>query len=999
MTVLTEVFRQLLSMSLMALPVMAVAVLGRWALGRLGAPRKLAFLLWAVVGFRLVCPITLSSALSVFNCISPVANATMSGGSALSQVQLIPAPSAPPLEQIAPLTGIGAEAAAQSARSLSVGDIALRAAAMIWLVGIAAILISGLMGDLRLRRRLATAVRLRDNLYETDGITTPFVLGLLRPRIYIPFRLEPEEQTYILLHEQTHLRRGDPWWKLLAFLLLSVYWWNPSVWLCWALFTRDMELSCDEAVLRKLGPDVKQAYSRSLVSFAAGRRFPAPSPLAFGEADAKSRVKNVLNWKRLRPGLVFLAAALCLLVVIICGTNARGGSWIRANGRDFTWNYGKNVTSVVVYEEVYQGGTLSARTILSTQKVGDAAENTPRSGAATLDYQPNLTSDGSQSGYSWIWTEAGTAVQLPSAVTGSYIGYASDWMTQTAGKELLAPGDSRILGAMTMDSGTGASSFPLDGTVAERQAALDAAPCVVLLLVQLNGDTAEGLNAAQSTTMQAKTLYALHNPYAGNAEADGKLTETLLDAAGLPGAKLELFTSRTPYALQLDFSQTVDDQDGLDTAMQKNACALLALIDNLEAVRWQYAALTNGKLVTVTKTLSLIQANSQAYAALNPPENGISDLTLPADFSIKDYGKSEESFEALWTALNTGAGQTDVSALTAQTPEEGAPYPSKFGSLGQYAYTLSPTVQSCGILVVTYADGKEVDRNWGAIGNVGDGIWNAKGTFQLSWNLGETETGWNTLDWNLYPDNDAAEQQSFDVRIAQTTFAGPDGIWAGDDMAGRTISVQNGAAVPLAAVARKGGGGGTLPESVESLSDPAALSSFTQSNELAAVAYFVSSPERDGVYFSEPFTDVLGYDGTRVTETTLYGWSYRAYYADLDGEQTQIAESFGAAESADYIVDLDGDGTQELVCNVTSGADGHQEAYVYRRQGDSIEQGTLSTDGLPNFNDWGVNAHAVTYDPLRNVFTISYAVKGQEDYAAVETRGLERVTFAPYRLT
>ena len=157
----------------------------------------------------------------------------------------------------------------------------LAVGAALWLGGMAAMAGYVLVSFLQLRRTVQTAVRREGNVWECDGLPTPFVLGLLRPRIYIPFRMEEAERTYVLAHEREHLRWRDQWVKAAALGILAVYWWHPGVWLCWVLLCRDMELRCDEAVLASLGDGIKQDYSRSLMAFALDRRFPAA--LAFGD--------------------------------------------------------------------------------------------------------------------------------------------------------------------------------------------------------------------------------------------------------------------------------------------------------------------------------------------------------------------------------------------------------------------------------------------------------------------------------------------------------------------------------------------------------------------------------------------------------------------------------------------------------------------------------------------------------------------------------------------
>ena len=302
MELLTAVFSRLLSMALMALPVMGVVLAVRLALTR--APRKYRYALWLVVGFRLLCPVSLRGFLSIFNLpgLYDLAEATGSvdGGvvTALPPVAAAMAPASPAAN--APvLVSPGISGTVENTlptltetAGLTQGELLLRAASVVWLLGLLAVLAVGIVSLLRLRRRLAGAVWCGGEVWESDAVPTPFVLGFFRPRIYIPPHLTGTERTCVLMHERHHIRRRDPWWKLLAWCILAVYWWDPAVWLCWVLFCRDMEMSCDEAVLSALGDQVKRGYSLSLVANAAAR--PVPAALAFGEHDAARRVKNVL---------------------------------------------------------------------------------------------------------------------------------------------------------------------------------------------------------------------------------------------------------------------------------------------------------------------------------------------------------------------------------------------------------------------------------------------------------------------------------------------------------------------------------------------------------------------------------------------------------------------------------------------------------------------------------------------------------------------------------
>ena len=309
MELLTVVFRQLVSLAVTALPVIAVVLGVRWLLAKLNAPKKYSLVLWCAVWLRLVCPVKWRvRPWSIFN-LRPLERVAEYGEAVAAVSSAASAPAVPVVT--APAADISVPAAAAAA-AVDWQALAWQGAAVVWLAGLAALLVYGVWSWLRLRRQVSAAVWNGGNVWECDAIPTPFVLGYVHPRIYIPFRLDSNERTYVLAHERYHLRWGDQWWKLLSCLVLAVYWWDAAVWLCWVLFCRDLEMRCDEAVLAQLGDQVKGGYSLSLVSFAMERRFPAA--LAFGEHDAARRVKHVLAWKKETPRMAFLGVAVVLVV-------------------------------------------------------------------------------------------------------------------------------------------------------------------------------------------------------------------------------------------------------------------------------------------------------------------------------------------------------------------------------------------------------------------------------------------------------------------------------------------------------------------------------------------------------------------------------------------------------------------------------------------------------------------------------------------------------------
>ena len=298
-----RLFLRVLNMSVSGSAVILVILLLRFLLR--GAPKKWSYLLWSAAGFRLCCPVSVQAAFSVFR---PVRRVARSYGAA-TVMEWIPAVSGSPLT-----LSVAEDSVAVS------GLTPLSVAAAIWLTGMITLLCYGVVSYIRTLRRVDTAIRLRGAVWQSDEIRSPFILGFFRPRIYVPFGLEPKPLEYVLAHERCHIRRRDNLIKLFSFILLSVHWFNPLCWLSFRLMERDMEMSCDENVLND-NANIRKAYSLTLLSFASGRRFPAASPLAFGETGAECRIRNALRWKRPGAWATLAAAFLCAAGVTVCAVN------------------------------------------------------------------------------------------------------------------------------------------------------------------------------------------------------------------------------------------------------------------------------------------------------------------------------------------------------------------------------------------------------------------------------------------------------------------------------------------------------------------------------------------------------------------------------------------------------------------------------------------------------------------------------------------------------
>ena len=312
------VFQQVVSMSLTA-SLVILAICGARLLLR-QAPKKFSYWLWAGAAFRLVCPFSFPAAFSLL-ALAPAAQTVAETGP-LTEVSYLPGAGLP-----AAAPGVGAAdaalpQAAGAGQALGLWEVL----GLVWLLGAAALLIGALVAYLRVKGQVATAVKFAHNVYECGAFRSPFVLGFFRPKIYIPFGLEPRQREHVLCHESAHIQRRDYLVKPLGFLLLAIHWFNPLVWLAFHLMSRDMEMSCDEKVLSQLGEEARREYSLSLLSIGSRRRFPAPNPLAFGETGVKERVVNVMKFRRAKRWVTVAAAVAVVAVTAACAANPAGES-------------------------------------------------------------------------------------------------------------------------------------------------------------------------------------------------------------------------------------------------------------------------------------------------------------------------------------------------------------------------------------------------------------------------------------------------------------------------------------------------------------------------------------------------------------------------------------------------------------------------------------------------------------------------------------------------
>ena len=303
---MNALFLKLLNMSICAGWLALAVLLLRPLLKK--APKWVSVLLWGIVALRLILPISIESALSLIPSAQTIP----------MDIALSPAPAVDTGVNVLDkaLNPIFSQSAPTPGASVNPMQIFVAVGANVWLLGVIAMTLYAALSYLRVRRRVRAAVRLRENIYQSEYVDSPFVLGFFRPRIYLPFRMDEQDMAHVLAHEQAHICRKDHWWKPLGFLLLTLYWFNPLLWLGYILLCRDIELACDEKVIKLLGNHQQADYAQALLSCSIRRRSIAACPLAFGEVGVKERVKSIMKYKKPAFWIIIVAIVICAVVAV-----------------------------------------------------------------------------------------------------------------------------------------------------------------------------------------------------------------------------------------------------------------------------------------------------------------------------------------------------------------------------------------------------------------------------------------------------------------------------------------------------------------------------------------------------------------------------------------------------------------------------------------------------------------------------------------------------------
>ena len=316
---MSNLFSQVLNMSMTGSVVILLVMLARLILKR--APKIYSYALWSVVLFRLLCPVAFTAPVSVLNALGPE---VQEASESTSVVYFLPAE----VSQDSDFSFVPAENQSGT-DSVQVGESEhthldlMMVVSYVWIVGSGIMILYSVIQYIRLRLKLVGAMAYRGNVYRADYIDTPFVMGIFSPKIYLPSDVPMNERKYIIAHERHHIRRCDHIIKLLAYFALCVHWFNPLAWAAFILAGKDMEMSCDEAVIRKMGSQIRADYSASLLRLATHKKIIAGMPLAFGEGDTKGRVMNMAKWKKPKLWVSLICLLLCTTILVACAVNPK----------------------------------------------------------------------------------------------------------------------------------------------------------------------------------------------------------------------------------------------------------------------------------------------------------------------------------------------------------------------------------------------------------------------------------------------------------------------------------------------------------------------------------------------------------------------------------------------------------------------------------------------------------------------------------------------------
>ena len=315
---MNELFLKIINMSISASWLVLAVLILRFVLKK--APKWINVLLWGIVAIRLICPFSFESTLSLIPSAETIPlnigmDTTPTINSGISAIN----------NAVNPI--ISQSNTPMAGASINPLQITIGIYEYIWIFGMIALALYTAISYWRLHRKVDTAVRYKDNIFQSENVSSPFVFGIIKPRIYLPFKMNGQDLEHVVAHEHAHIRRKDHWWKPFGFLLLTIHWFNPLMWMAYVLLCRDIELACDEKVIKELGNEQRGDYTQALVVCSVNRRMIAACPLAFGEVSVKERVKSVMNYKKPAFWVIIISVIVCVGVAVCFLTNPKQDSY------------------------------------------------------------------------------------------------------------------------------------------------------------------------------------------------------------------------------------------------------------------------------------------------------------------------------------------------------------------------------------------------------------------------------------------------------------------------------------------------------------------------------------------------------------------------------------------------------------------------------------------------------------------------------------------------
>lgn len=599
------VFLTLLHMSLAASALVVVVVVLRLLLKR--APKAIHCALWAMVALRLLLPFSVESSFSLIpQDVAERELLTEWQDDYVGDVTVIYDDSALYNDAVAAgrepfADGEGGYYVVTAPDRLDAPDTVETAVlpilGWVWLMGCAAMLLYAAVSFFRIRRRVRLSVPLRDNIWRCEAVDSPFILGFFRPNIYLPYDMDEGQAQYVIAHEEAHLRRRDHWWKPLGFLLLAVYWFNPLLWVAYILLCRDIELACDERVIRDMDASAKKAYSEALLSCSLPRHMVAACPLAFGEVGVKKRIASVLHYKKPAFWVLVVAILACVVVAVCFLTNPKD----TIGGKVYTYE---------------KSGVLGNFTIAFFED-------------GTFHYTEGMASSYHSSGK---WTEKGNILTL---TDDDEIGYKLVNRFRKDGDTLyfIAEGSSNFLYVTVQDGERFTYTFDIE------QPTLDGVDGMQSMLVP-SYSIVDGVELAEGIFSRVDTSYP-EEMLAYLCQAD------LWDDAIKEHAEILMPGN---FDITVMFSQTPSDSDALDVAMARRAYLLMRLYpDEVFSVMWSYPDGNGGR---INRALHADEASAIASLSSHTETFAVPDSAKRVEHQLGFLSSLEEKLFLKFSALD-----------------------------------------------------------------------------------------------------------------------------------------------------------------------------------------------------------------------------------------------------------------------------------------------------------------------------------------------------------